>query len=90
MVLFSVEEVGLLKQSQEQNTSLRTLLRTWPRKGIKRGDALALSGVWQLVEEAIINEKEGEVKVKVRKQSRKDRVDLVLVATQAWCIKSEM
>ncbi|KAB2045429.1 hypothetical protein ERO13_D01G135800v2 [Gossypium hirsutum] len=28
---------GLLLQKQEEKTSLRTLLRTWPRKGIQRG-----------------------------------------------------
>ncbi|WRX14919.1 hypothetical protein QQP08_007406 [Theobroma cacao] len=30
-------DVGLLPQRQEENTSLRILLRTWPRRGIQRG-----------------------------------------------------
>ncbi|XVE74582.1 hypothetical protein DITRI_Ditri12bG0028900 [Diplodiscus trichospermus] len=42
-LLLLVEVLGLLQQQrQERKTSLRTLFRTWPRKGIKRG-ALAVA-----------------------------------------------
>ena len=42
-LLLLVEVLGLLQQRKEENTSLRTLFRTWPRKGIQRGAALALA-----------------------------------------------
>ena len=42
-LLLLVEVLGLLQQRKEENTSLRTLFRTWPRKGIQRGAVLALA-----------------------------------------------
>ncbi|KAK8484160.1 hypothetical protein V6N13_026095 [Hibiscus sabdariffa] len=47
-LVFALGEVkqGLLQQPpQEENRSLRTLFKTWPRKGIQRG---ALPVAWYL------------------------------------------